>query len=130
MYILDTNTIIYFFKGIGNVSQQFLKQSPKAISIPSIVLYELYVGIGKSQTPLKLIKQIEELISIVSIVTFTDKEAKFSASIRVELEREGNSIGPIDILIAGTALANNSILVTHNINEFQRIPKLQLEDWY
>jgi tRNA(fMet)-specific endonuclease VapC len=33
-------------------------------------------------------------------------------------------------LIAGTALAKNAILVTHNIKEFQRITALTIEDWY
>ncbi len=130
MYLLDTNTIIFFFKGVGNVAEHLLIQSPQTISIPSIVLYELKVGAGKSQAPQKRIKQIEDLTSVINVLPFTDKEAEFSASIRVGLEKKGSLIGPIDILIAGTALANNSVLVTHNTKEFKRIQKLQLEDWF
>ncbi len=51
MYILDTNTLIYFFKGIGNVADILLSKSPKDISVPSIALYELEVGIAKSAKP-------------------------------------------------------------------------------
>lgn len=48
MYVLDTNTLIYFFKGVGNVSDSLLKNPPNRIGIPTIVLFELEVGIAKS----------------------------------------------------------------------------------
>ena len=51
MYILDTNTLIYFFKGMGNVAENLLASLPKDIGIPSVVLYELEYGIAKSRPP-------------------------------------------------------------------------------
>jgi tRNA(fMet)-specific endonuclease VapC len=38
-------------------------------------------------------------------------------------------IGPNDLMIAATALANNLIVVTHNTAEFGRVSGLALEDW-
>ncbi len=130
MYVLDTNTLIYFFKGVGNVAKNLLNHSPREIGIPSIVLFELEVGIAKSSAPDKRMKQLEEIISIVSILDFTAKEAKVAAAIRAQLEKAGTPIGPFDTLIGATALANQSTLVTHNIKEFSRINKLPIEDWY
>ncbi len=130
MYVTDTNTLIYFFKGSGNVSQKLLSIPPKEIGIPAIVLYELEVGIAKSKAPRKRLKQLEDMMSVINILPFTAKEARSSAMIRAQLERKGRTIGPIDILIAGTALAHQAILVTHNVKEFKRIEKLQIEDWY
>jgi len=130
MYVLDTNTLIFFFKGRESVSQKLLSIPPKEIGIPSVVVYELEVGIAKSKAPRKRLKQLEEMMSIITVLTFTVKEARSSAMIRAQLERKGRPIGPIDTLIAGTALAHQSILVTHNIKEFTRIDKLQLEDWF
>jgi tRNA(fMet)-specific endonuclease VapC len=130
MYVLDTNTLIYFFKGTGNVGKKILSVSPKKIGIPTIVVYELEVGIAKSKAPRKRLKQFEEITSLVNILPFTAKEARSSAKIRAQLEKKGAPIGPLDILIGGTALANNSTLVTHNTREFKKIPKLKLEDWY
>ena len=130
MYILDTNTLIYFFKGIGNVSTSLLKKSPRSIGIPTIVLFELEVGIAKSTSPKKRRSQLESLTSTVNILPLGQDEVKSAAAIRADLESQGKPIGPYDVLIAGTALANKGVLVTHNTGEFERIAGLELEDWY
>jgi len=41
----------------------------------------------------------------------------------------GTPIGSNDLQIAAIALANNLILVTHNVREFSRVQGLQIEDW-
>src|SRR4030042_1148000 len=130
MYILDTNTLIYFFKGIGNVSTRLLQTPPRSIGIPTIVLFELEVGISKSNSPKKRRLQLESLTSTVNILPLGYEEVKCAATIRADLENRGKPIGPYDVLIAGTALANKTVLVTHNTTEFERIEGLQLEDWY
>ena len=66
----------------------------------------------------------------MNIADFGTKEAESAAIIRADLEKKGMPIGPYDTLIAGTALAANAILVTHNIKEFGRIRALTVEDWY
>lgn len=130
MYVLDTNTLIYYFKGLGKVADQLMQKSPQEIGIPSIVMFEVAVGIAKSKTPGKRLAQLDEIAAVVNILDFTTTEAKSAAIIRAELEERGTPIGPYDLLIAGTALANQSVLVTRNTKEFGRIEKLQLEDWY
>lgn len=130
MYLLDTNTLIYYFKGMGNVSQNLLSKSPQNISVPAIVLYELEVGIAKSDSPKKRMKQLHEIMSLINVIPFGEKEAKVSANIRATLEKRGTPIGPYDILIAGTALTHQAILVSRNTSEFERVDKLQIENWY
>ena len=39
-------------------------------------------------------------------------------------------IGPLDNLIAGTAIAAGARLVTHNRSEFGRVPGLRIVDWF
>ena len=130
MYLLDTNTLIYFFKGIGDVPNILLSKAPKDILIPAIALYELDVGIAKSTKPQKRRKQLESLIARINIASFGVHEAKFAAKIRANLEGKGTPIGPYDTLIAGTALSHNATLVTHNTKEFRRVKELNVEDWY
>ncbi len=130
MYLLDTNILIYFFKGIGNVPDRLLSLSPKYISIAAISLFELEVGIAKSNNPSKRKRQLEVLISRIDVIPFAAKEAKTAAMIRADLESKGTPIGPFDTLIAGTALSKNVTLVTHNTQEFNRVKDLAIEDWY
>lgn len=130
MYLLDTNTVIYFFKGMGNISKNLFNISPKDIFIPSIVVYELEVGIAKSNNSQKRQEQLKRLLSQINIIDFAQKEAIESAKIRADLEKKGTPIGSIDVLIAGCVKANNLILVTRNTKEFQRVENLQIVDWY
>lgn len=130
MYLLDTNTIIYFFKDMGNVASALLSKSPKDISIPSIALYELEVGIAKSNKPQKRRKQLESLISLITVLPFASKEAVVAAKIRASLEKTGTPIGPYDTLIAGIALSSNATLVTRNTKEFNRVKELRIENWF
>ena len=130
MYILDTNTLIYFFKGMGNVADVLLSNPPSSIGIPTVVLFELEAGIAKSVSPKERISQLDAFTSVVNILPFGIEEVRCSASIRADLERKGTPIGPYDGLIAGTALSNKGILVTRNVKEFERVEGLQVEDWY
>jgi len=129
-YVLDTNTLIYFFKGLGDVSKHMLEQSPSELAIPTVVLFELEVGIAKSTSPDKRKSQLQEITALVNVLPFGIAESRSAAQIRVELEKQGLPIGPYDVLIAATALANNTILITHNQKEFGRIEGLKIEDWF
>ena len=82
MYLLDTNTLIYFFKGMGNVAETLLSKSPASITIPAIALFELEVGIAKSTNPHKRKKQLTALVSRVTVSPLGAEEATVSAGIR------------------------------------------------
>ena len=129
-YILDTNTLIYFFKGMGQVATRLLQTPPKEIGVPTIVVYELEVGLAKSNAPAKRRKQLDELLATVQVLPFGIAEARQAAVIRAQLERLGQPIGAYDVLIAATAVAHGATLVTHNQQEFSRIAGLPLADWY
>ena len=129
-YLLDTNTLIYYFKGLGNVKERLLACQPSEIVLSSVVYYELQVGILKSTSPQKRIAQLAILKNQVSWVDFDEKSAEATAQIRVELERIGKPIGSYDVQIAGMAMTNDLLLVTHNTGEFGRVSGLKLENWF
>jgi tRNA(fMet)-specific endonuclease VapC len=130
VYALDTNTVVDFFRGAGRVAERLLATPPIEVAIPSIVLYELEVGIARSGNVERRREQLRELVTRSALLTFGPREAEASARLRTELERRGEPIGPLDTLIAGTALARGAMLVTHNTREFGRVPGLQIVDWY
>jgi tRNA(fMet)-specific endonuclease VapC len=130
MYALDTNSVIYFFKGMGQVPERVLRTPPRSLALPAVVLYELEVGIAKSSAPARRRLQLEQLLALLEVLPFGAAEAAVAARIRAELEQAGTPIGTLDTLIAGTALRHGATLVTRNVKEFQRIDGLAVEDWY
>jgi tRNA(fMet)-specific endonuclease VapC len=94
MYILDTNTLIYYFKGQGQVAQNLAHVSPNQIGISTIVFFELQVGIAKSTSPAKRTEQLEQLLNRVNLVPFDRNSAIAAAKIRAGLEQQGTPIGP------------------------------------
>lgn len=130
IFVLDTNTLIYYFKGMGRVAERLLAQSPQEIGIPAVVVYELEVGIAKATQPEKRQQQLAEMLAVVATLPFGLAEARQAAQIRAALEAVGTPIGAYDVLIAATALAHGGTLVTHNVQEFDRVAGLSLVDWY
>ena len=130
MFALDTNTLIYFFKGEGRVADKLLSTPPSEIAVPAVVLYELYVGVTKSTSPDLRARQLKEMMELVAILDLDEAVAKEAAAIRATLEMAGTPIGPIDNLVAGTTRANGAVLVTRNVREFSRVEGLRLANWY
>ena len=130
MFLLDTNTLIYFFKGQGKVAERLFAVPPADVAISSVSLYEIEVGIAKSEQPAKRRRQFDTFLAVVSVLPFDRSAARAAATVRVDLERRGLPIGPLDNLIAGVALAHRATLVTRNTREFSRLPHLAIVDWY
>lgn len=130
MYALDTNSVSYFLKGRGRVAERLLAVPPRSVGLPSIVLYELDYGASRSHAPRGLRERLDVLLGSIRILPFGEAEARAAARIRLTLEKAGSPIGPMDLLIAATALEQGAVLVTHNVKEFGRIRGLRVEDWY
>ncbi len=130
MFVLDTNTLIYFFRGEGEIARRMLAEPVSSIAVPTPVVYELETGIAKSAQSARRRSQFDALLAVVTVLPFDVDEARSSARIRAKLEAAGTPIGPIDNLIAGTALAHGATLVTRNTQEFGRVEGLRIENWY
>jgi tRNA(fMet)-specific endonuclease VapC len=130
MYFLDTTAVIDYFRDRGRVGDRLLAREPREVALPAVVLYELEVGAAKSSRPDETRRQIDELTAVVAVTPFAEGEARAAARIRTALEAHGTPIGPHDVLIAATALANGGILVSRNTRELSRVEGLRLEDWY
>lgn len=89
---------------------------------------ELRYGAWKKGSP-KLTRQLEAVLSVIPILPVEQPADKKYASLRTHLERAGTPIGPNDMFIAAHALSLDLILVTANVEEFSRVPKLLVENW-
>lgn len=130
MFLLDTNTVIYFFKGKGRVRERLSATRPADVAMSAVSLYEIEVGIAKSAQPGKRRKQLDMFLAVVSVLPFDRSVSRIAAEVRADLEKRGIPIGALDNLIAGTALAHRATLVTRNTREFSRLADLAVIDWY
>lgn len=130
MFLLDTNTVIDYFRGKGKVAEHLLALPPSEVGLPAVVAYEVWIGVLGSQNAQRRQSQLERFLSVVAVVPFDAMVARRAAQLRHALERRGEGIGPMDTLIAATALAHNATLVTRNVKEFGRVQGLAVSNWY
>jgi tRNA(fMet)-specific endonuclease VapC len=126
--LLDSNVLIHCLKGREPAASRFRAASPSEIAIPCIVAYELEYGTLKVEGPQRR-RILSRMLDGLEEVPFDRAAARESARIRLDLERRGIVIGPLDLLIAGTALSRGDTLATNNTREFARIKGLKLDDW-
>jgi tRNA(fMet)-specific endonuclease VapC len=130
MYLLDTNTCIYFMKNTyPNLTQRLLSHDPSELLISSLTVLELEYGAEKSNWGDRTRQKMAMFLAPFTILPFETNDAISAARIRAYLERHGIIISAYDIQIAAQGLSRGLTVVTHNTGEFNRIPELKLEDW-
>ena len=129
-FFLDTNICIYALKGqFPGIERRLRQTAPSEIKIPSIVKGELLFGARKSSQPERTLAVLERFLFPFEVVGFGAVAAESYATIRLDLERRGKPVGPNDLVVAATVLADRGTLVTHNVREFRRVRHLVVEDW-
>jgi tRNA(fMet)-specific endonuclease VapC len=126
--LLDSNTLIFYLKGHESVVAKLQAASPREVAIPSVVAYEIGYGTLKI-VPSRRRELASEVVANLLQIPFDQDAALASARIRIDLEARGALIGPIDLLIAGTAVSRSALLVTSNTKEFSRVKGLRVSDW-
>lgn len=129
-YLLDTNICIYIIKQKPEkVFKRFRRLSVGQIAISSITYSELYFGVRKSRKPDQNEAALQQFTSPLEILPYPEEASNLYGKIRAHLESKGTPIGPLDTLIAAHAQCLDLTLVTNNVPEFSRVPKLRVENW-
>ena len=130
--LLDTNVLIDILRNENAVVREnydSARLDDAELAISTLAAEEVLYGAAISRRPDIQLAAARRLISQFIIADWTLPYAEASAAIRARLRQLGRSIGTIDALIAGQALARDWTLVTSNIREFQRIEGLNVIDW-
>jgi tRNA(fMet)-specific endonuclease VapC len=98
------------------------------IAVCSVVLAELLHGARKYEKRAERVARVELTLSPFISLPFDDAAARYYAEIRDDLESQGATIGPNDMMIAAIARTHGLILVSNN-REFNRAPGIKTEDW-
>lgn len=74
--------------------------------------------------------KISDTLKSLDIVTPGPESTEIFGMLKAhQLERQGEPLSDLDLIIAACALSHNLILVTNNMKHFSRIPGLKLENW-
>lgn len=120
MYTLDTNAVIYYAQGdenaVDTLDRIFSEHAPIYIStISEIELFGFPILIAEEA------ELIEQFLSTVTILSLDSRIARIAAALRREYR-----IKTLDSAIAATALLTGTTLVTRNMKDFKKVPRLQL----
>lgn len=129
-YLIDTDTCIYITKQKPlHVINKFKRMEVGAVAMSAINYGELYYGSEKSVHPKQAHAALEALIGVIPVLPVPQEAGKQYGHIRAFLEKKRKIIGNNDLWIAAHCLTLGVTLVTNNTREFQRIPKLRVENW-
>jgi len=129
-FLLDTNICIYLIRQKPlHVYDKFKSLALGAVGLSTITVSELTYGVTKSSNPEKNRDALEQFLLPFEILDFDINAEIEYGKVRTYLEKKGTPIGPLDTLIAAHAKSLNLILVTNNTREFNRVPKLSIQNW-
>ena len=132
-YLLDTNAVIALLRnnppGVRDRLRLVVSRGA-AVAVSSIVLYELWYGVARSERRRENAERLRVFLSgNIAVVPLAEEDAVAAGDLRAALERAGTPVGPYDLLIAAQARRNGTTLVTANVSEFARVDGLVWEDW-
>ncbi len=127
-YLLDTNIVSAHLRRPAGLTHRFIQHSGR-LSIPTLVLAELYAWAHGRDNPAPVLEKIRLLLEDVELLGFEQESAERFGIIQRQLLRRGITVSPVDLMIAAVALVHDLTVVTHNTKDFQNIPGLRLEDW-
>lgn len=127
-YLLDTNIVSVHLRRPAGLTHRFIQHSGR-LSIPTLVLAELYAWAHGRDDPAPVVEKIRLLLEDVELLGFEQESAERFGIIQTQLLRRGITVSPVDLMIAAVALVHDLTVVTHNTKDFQNIPGLRLEDW-
>ena len=129
MYLLDTGTVIYSFKGHEAVQKNLADHIDDSMALSVITLIELYYGAYKSEKKASNLSKIKILEKSFEIIPSGSESAEIFGMLKSDLETSGNPLDDFDLIIAACAMTHNLTLVTNNYRHFERIDGLKLANW-
>ena len=111
------------------IIQKFKLFDVGEIAVSAITVSELQYGASKSKNQRSNKQRIDEFLSPLEILPYDEIAASIYGDIRLQLEKCGDTIGPLDLLIAAHALSRNLVLISNNEKEFKRVKSLKVENW-
>jgi len=128
--LIDTDILSMFLRGTPKVVETFDQYVTEfeRVNISIVSYYEILSGL-KHRDAQRQLDGFLQLTRENNVLPLSERSCSISSDIYAAGRKTGYPLDDIDVLIAGIALANGLVLVTHNRRHFERVPKLVIEDW-
>lgn len=127
-YMLDTNMVSYLIKGHPTVVRHVVATPMSSLHISVITHCEVLLGLAKRPDTKRLHLAVKEFLRRVEVLPLDSAVAEQYGILRAAMERKGEMLAPLDLLIATHALSVGAILVT-NDTAFGQVKNLIIENW-
>ena len=128
-FLLDTNVVSHAARfPQGRAADRIAEVGERHVCTSIVVAAELRYGAARQRSE-RLTRRIEAVLAALVVLPFDEPADRRYAELRTDLERRGMLIGPNDLLIAAHALALGLTVVSANVDEFRRVPRLRVENW-
>lgn len=127
-YLLDTNMVSHFIKGVNNVRNNVISVPMSELGISAITEGELLFGLAKKPDAKQLCRVVDEFLIRVDVLPWDSAAAQCYGVLRADMQKKGKALGNLDMLIAAHALALEVVLITNDL-AFRRVEGLKTADW-
>lgn len=127
--LLDTDVASYIIKRRPAALADRFEQSARELCVSVITVAELRFGYAKRGAGGALENLVEDFLSRLTILDWTDAETWHYALLRKAVEVKGTPVAAMDLLIAAHAVSRKAVLITNNRRHFEVIPGLALDVW-
>jgi tRNA(fMet)-specific endonuclease VapC len=127
-YMLDTNTVSHLIRQHPAVAKRVVAASMASLCISAITAGELLFGLARRPDATRLHLAVMAFLRRVDVLPWDGDVAERYGSVRAEMQRRGQPLAPLDLLIATHALSVSAVLVT-NDQAFHQVATLDIEDW-
>jgi predicted nucleic acid-binding protein len=129
--ILDTSFLIDVQNGVDAATEKAreIESNGRPRRIPHVVLYELYIGVGKGVQSDENRERIESVVFSLPLEPTTPSIVRRAGRIEGELQTDDESIGAVDAIVAATALDYDEPVVTADTDDFERISGIRIQKY-
>jgi predicted nucleic acid-binding protein len=129
--ILDTSFLIDVQNGVDGAIQKAreVESNGRPRRVPHVVLYELYIGVGKGVQSDENRERIESVVFSLPLEPTTPSIVRRAGRIEGELQTDDESIGAVDAIVAATALDYDEPVVTADTDDFERISGIRIQKY-
>ncbi len=130
--VIDSSVLIAWERDQLDLDAQIARYAEEDVAISAVTASELLHGVHRATTPARRSRReafVEGLLSRIPVFSFDLVTARVHARLSSELAAKKISVGPHDLIIGATAIANGYVVAARDERSFPKIPGLSVLRW-